>query len=61
VTFEEAYTSLIRLYKNMMFPENPHAPKFTMSEIDKMDFGFFEEILENDNKKEQKVYIDQVW
>jgi hypothetical protein len=44
-----------------MFPENPHAPKFTMSEIDKMDFGFFEEILENDNKKEQKVYIDQVW
>jgi hypothetical protein len=45
----------------MIFPTNPHAPKFTMSEIDNMDFGFFYELLETEEKPEEKVYIDQIW
>lgn len=43
-----------------MFPNNPDAPKFTMSEIDSMDFGFFDEMFSVE-EVEQKVYIDQVW
>lgn len=43
-----------------MFPNNPNAPKFTMSEIDEMDFGFFYDMLAEE-EKEQKVYIDQIW
>lgn len=43
-----------------MFPENPNAPKFTLSELDWMDFGFFEEMLIVEDEK-PKIYIDQVW
>ena len=44
-----------------MFPQNPSAPKFTMSEIDEMDFGFFSEMMEVEHQKEEQVYIDQIW
>lgn len=43
-----------------MFPENPNAPKFTMSEIDNMDFGFFDAMFSAEEPA-QKVFIDQVW
>lgn len=51
----------MNLYKNLMFPKNPEAPKFTMSEIDSMDFGFFDEMMTATVEVEKKVYIDQVW
>ncbi|WP_303450991.1 hypothetical protein [Oceanobacillus profundus] len=56
------------MYKKLMFPEPSFTPqgfpipkpKFTMSEIDSMDFGFFDEMF-SEEQPEQKVYIDQVW
>ena len=60
MTFKEAYTSLLNLYKKLMFPDNPYKTGWTMSQIDEMDVHFFDEIFSVE-VPEQKTYIDQVW
>lgn len=63
MTFAEAYTSLKLLYRNMMFPKEPHAPKWTMTEIDQLDVHFFSELMEvvDDAPQEKEVYLADVW
>jgi hypothetical protein len=60
VTFKEAYTSLKQLYKKLMFPESPYAPKWTMAEIDQLDVHFFNELMGTE-KYEPDVYLSDVW
>ena len=60
MTFKEAYTSLLNLYKKLMFPESPYKTGWTMSQIDEMDVHFFDEMFSVE-APQQKVYIDQVW
>lgn len=57
------YTSLKDLYKSLMFPQNPHAPKWTMSQIDEMDVHFFSDLLEDNQNKpaEKEVYLSDIW
>lgn len=63
MTWQEAYTSLKKLYKNMMFPKQPHAPKWTMTEIDQLDVHFFYELMEVDEdvSHEKEVYLSEIW
>lgn len=60
MTFSEAYTSLKSLYKQMMFPDKPHAPKWTMAEIDQLDVHFFTELMEA-KEPVVKRYINEVF
>lgn len=63
MTWQEAYTSLKQLYRNMMFPKQPHAPKWTMTEIDQLDVHFFNELMEVDDyaPQDQEVYLSDIW
>lgn len=63
MTPKDAYTSLKQLYRNMMFPKEPHAPKWTMTEIDQLDVHFFSELMEvvEDAPREQEVYLSDIW
>jgi hypothetical protein len=62
VTLEEAYTSLKSLYKQMMFPKNPYAPKWTMAQIDEMDVHFFNDLMNTEEQMyEKEVYLSEVW
>lgn len=47
----------------MLFPKEPHAPKWTMSQIDEMDVHFFYELMETEDitPQEQEVYLSEVW
>ena len=60
MTAAEAYTSLKQLYKDMMFPKKPGAPKWTMAEIDQLDVHFFSELLEA-KEPVVKRYINEVF
>lgn len=66
MTAGELYTSLLSLYKNMMFPQNPDARQWTMDEIDNMDIHFFNELIEHEVSDEHKprqkdVYLSDIW
>ncbi|MBB6451982.1 hypothetical protein HNQ94_000403 [Salirhabdus euzebyi] len=62
MTYEEAYTSLKSLYKQMMFPPNPHTPKWTLAEIDQLDVHFFSELLDAEGHVQEKdQYLSEVW
>lgn len=65
MTATEAYNSLKSLYKQMMFPKSPYAPKWTMSQIDEMDVHFFNELMsemdEVETAQEREVYLSEVW
>lgn len=41
-----------------MFPENPYAQKWTLTEIDGLDVHFFNELMLDEQN--QVAYIDQV-
>jgi len=47
----------------MLFPKNPNAPKWTLSQIDEMDVHFFSELmdLEESPPQEKDVYLGDVW
>jgi len=60
VTWNEAYTSLLRLYKRLMFPNNQTG--WTMSQIDEMDVHFFNDLMDlEETEQEQDVYLSEVW
>lgn len=62
MTFEQAYTSLKQLYKSMMFPTNPNAPKYSLTEIDSFDSHFFTELMNLDEPvQEEEVYLSDIW
>ena len=45
-----------------MFPNNPNAPIYKVSEIDALDIGFFIELLEADTPVvEKEYYLSDVW
>lgn len=46
-----------------MFPKEPHAPRWTMTEIDQLDVHFFYELMEVDDNAphEKEVYLGDVW
>ena len=46
-----------------MFPKQPHAPKWTMTEIDQLDVHFFNELMEVDDyaPQDQEVYLSDIW
>ncbi|ONK21230.1 hypothetical protein BLX87_23170 [Bacillus sp. VT-16-64] len=62
-SFTEMYTSLKILYKNMMFPQNPDARKWTMTEIDQLDVHFFHDLMdfEHQQPQEKEVYLSDIW
>lgn len=60
MTFTEMFTSLKTLYKDLMFPKNPHAPKWTMSQVDEMDVHFFSDLLDTQSA-EKEVYLSDIW
>jgi hypothetical protein len=43
-----------------MFPKNPYAPKWTMSQVDEMDVHFFSDLLDNQSA-EKEVYLSDIW
>lgn len=48
----------------MMFPKNPYAPKWALSEIDQMDVHFFYELMndvDGQSPGNQEVYLSDVW
>lgn len=60
MTWEEAYTSLLRLYKRLMFPNNQTG--WTMSQIDEMDVHLFDDLMALDEtEQEQDVYLSEIW
>lgn len=60
MTWNEAYTSLLRLYKRLMFPNNQTG--WTMSQIDEMDVHFFNDLMDlEETEQEQDVYLSEVW
>jgi len=64
ITAKEQYTSLIQLYNQMMFPKNPNARQWTLTEIDQLDVHFFYEVLnasEVESEKDEEVYLSDVW
>ena len=66
MTADELYTSLIFLYKNLMFPQDDTTRAWSMSELDHMDMHFFDEIMKHNEKekessKEKVVYLSDVW
>ena len=62
MTFGEAYASLKAMYKNLMFPENPQAQKWTMTEVDQLDVHFFYELMVKETKQpETQRYINDVF
>jgi hypothetical protein len=63
VTFSEMYTSLKRLYKNLIFPKHPNAPKWTMAELDSVDVHFFYDLFDVEEKpqEEEEIYLSDIW
>lgn len=61
MTFREMYTSLKRLYKQLMFPQSPNARKWSMNEVDELDIHFFSDLLSEQSKPEVKEYINDVF
>lgn len=61
MTFKEAYTSLLNLYKKLMFPESPYKTGWTMSQIDEMDVHFFDEMFSENIPQEKEVYLSAIW
>ncbi|CDO03096.1 hypothetical protein BN988_01596 [Oceanobacillus picturae] len=70
MTFKEAYTSLLKLYKNLMFPPPSYVQGgqinrtgWTMSQIDEMDVHFFNDLFgeEAESQQEKEVYLSAVW
>ncbi|RDW17637.1 hypothetical protein CWR48_14075 [Oceanobacillus arenosus] len=71
MTWKEAYTSLLNLYKKLMFPppsfiygEPIGRTGWTMSQIDDMDVHFFNDLMmaeENEQTQEKEVYLSDVW
>lgn len=65
MTAKELYTSLIFLYKNLMFPQKESARQWSMEEIDRMDLHFFDELMkfneEQQSPKEEDVYLSDIW
>lgn len=67
MTAGELYTSLLSMYKNMMFPSNPNAKAWSMTEIDNLDIHFFNELMkhevseEHKPKQEKDVYLSDIW
>ncbi|WP_017726770.1 hypothetical protein [Halalkalibacterium ligniniphilum] len=64
MTFVEMFASLKSIYKQMMFPKNPYAPKWALSEIDQMDVHFFYELMndvDGQSPGNQEVYLSDVW
>jgi len=55
------YTSLKRLYKQLMFPQSPNARKWSMNEVDELDIHFFSDLLSEQSKPEVKEYINDVF
>lgn len=46
----------------MMFPQQTHSPKWTMTEIDQMDVHFFYELMDGEETPQEKeVYLSDVW
>lgn len=47
----------------MLFPKNPNAPKWTLSEIDQLDVHFFYELMDTEEQSspEKEVYLSDVW
>lgn len=64
-SWKEAYTSLLQLYKSLMFPKDPHAKKWTLAEIDQLDAHFFFDVLSVEGVEHQKhekdVYLSDIW
>lgn len=50
-----------------MFPRNPEAKAWGMSEIDNLDIHFFNELMEHDvseehkPKQEKDVFLSDIW
>lgn len=67
MTAGELYTSLLSMYKNMMFPQNPNVKAWSMTEIDNLDIHFFNELMahevsnEHKPKQEKDVYLSDIW
>ncbi|MYL41827.1 hypothetical protein [Virgibacillus salexigens] len=69
MTFKEAYTSLLKLYKDLMFPPPSHVlggqvnrTGWTMSQVDEMDVHFFNELFgEEFNSQQEEVYLSDIW
>ncbi len=71
VTFMDQYTSLLQLYKKMMFPPPNYIyggavarTGWTMSQIDEMDVHFFDDLLlldEAPQSQEKDVYLAAIW
>lgn len=63
MSWSEAYASLKRFYRNLMFPENPNARKWTLAEIDQLDVHFFFELIETEDPQPQEkdVYLADIW
>jgi len=47
----------------MIFPKNPDAPKWTLTEVDQLDVHFFYELVETEEVKpqEKEVYLSSIW
>lgn len=65
MTAKELYTSLIFLYKNLMFPKDEKTRAWSMEEIDRMDLHFFDELMQHNEEgkeaPEEDVYLSDVW
>ena len=61
MTWLEAYTSLLHLYKRLMFPVNQTG--WALSQIDEMDVHLFNDLmaLEGEQEKEEEIYLSDVW
>lgn len=70
MTWKDAYTSLLNLYKKLMFPPPSYVyggqisrTGWTMSQIDEMDVHFFNDLMLNEENEpqEKEVYLSSVW
>ena len=62
-SWNEAYTSLKKFYKSLMFPNDPNARKWTLAELDQLDVHFFFELIETEDTlpQERDVYLSDIW
>lgn len=61
MTWKDAYTSLLRLYKRLMFPLDKTG--WTISQIDEMDVHLFNDLMDlgEEEKQEKEVYLSEIW
>lgn len=45
----------------MMFPEQPHAKQWTLTEIDQLDVHFFYEVISSEYEVEEEHYLSDMW